>query len=83
MAVKKRVKSKETKKNVDVEALIERGGTVPDEAPKEEFKKFLMRVPAKTLAQVDEAVKRRRIIRYRNQWVLEAIYEKLEREAAE
>jgi len=39
-----------------------------------------LRVPADLLAQVDAAVKSRRPSPSRHQWILEAIYEKLERE---
>ncbi|MCY7283567.1 MAG: hypothetical protein LH679_08995, partial [Cyanobacteria bacterium CAN_BIN43] len=38
-----------------------------------------LRVPADLLAQVDTAVKSRRPSPSRHQWILEAIYEKLER----
>ena len=84
MAVKKRVKQERPSHAVDVDALIEKGEHVPEgekeKAEEPEFKKFLVRIPSDTLREVDEAVKRRRVISYRNQWVLEAIYEKLEKE---
>lgn len=85
MAVKKRVKQERSPQQaVDVDALIEKGEHVPQgdqqKVEEPEFKKFLVRIPSDTLQEVDEAVKRRRVISYRNQWVLEAIYEKLEKE---
>lgn len=39
-----------------------------------------LRIPADMLAQVDKAVKRRRLPTPRHRWLLEAIDEKLERE---
>ena len=41
-----------------------------------------MRLPIELLKRVDEVVKSRRPAPSRHQWILEAIYEKLEREIA-
>lgn len=40
-----------------------------------------LRVPAQLLSQVDSIVAKRRPIPSRHQWLLEAIYEKIERES--
>lgn len=40
-----------------------------------------LRIPGQLLAQVDQAVSKRRPVPSRHQWILEAIYEKLQRES--
>jgi hypothetical protein len=49
----------------------------------EEVKGLKLRLPVDLLAEVDAAVKKRRPAPSRHQWILEAIYEKLSRDAAE
>lgn len=51
--------------------------TQPDAEPVVPVK---LRVPEQLLAQVDQAVSKRRPAPSRHQWLLEAIYEKLERD---
>jgi len=68
---------------VDVEALIRRGGSTPARRPAVADSPVILRVPAAILARVDEAVARRPLRTPRHRWLLEAIQEKLEREAAE
>jgi hypothetical protein len=69
---------------VDVEALINKGGSVAGpsnektSAPKQAQVK--LRLSANLLALVDEALKGRRIAIPRHTWLIEAIVEKLERE---
>lgn len=50
--------------------------------PEEVIVPVKLRVPEQLLAQVDQAVANRRPVPSRHQWLLEAIYEKLERELA-
>ncbi len=69
---------------VDVEALINKGGSVArpsnDEANARKQAQVKLRLPADLLVQVDEALKGRRITIPRHTWLIEAIVEKLERE---
>jgi len=48
--------------------------------PEEVIVPVKLRVPEQLLTQVDLAVNKRRPVPSRHQWLLEAIYEKLERE---
>ncbi|MGI0488570.1 hypothetical protein ACN4EK_24430 [Pantanalinema rosaneae CENA516] len=80
------------RKPKSVEEFIESGGSVsqvpvptppPAKAPasaKEEEKGLKLRLPVSLLEQVDAAVASRRPAPSRHQWILEAIYEKLDRE---
>jgi hypothetical protein len=69
---------------VDVEALINKGGSVAQpsneerDVPKQAQVK--LRLPTDLLAQVDQVLKGRRITIPRHTWLIEAIVEKLERE---
>jgi hypothetical protein len=66
------------------EELISQGGrsaTKPAQSDRTEAIVNL-RIPTDMLAQVDKAVKRRRLPTPRHRWLLEAIDEKLERESA-
>ncbi|NKB17121.1 MAG: hypothetical protein HC770_01700 [Pseudanabaena sp. CRU_2_10] len=55
----------------------------PEDLPDEEVKGLKLRLPVDLLAEVDAAVKSRRPAPSRHQWILEAIYEKLARDASE
>ena len=80
-------------KSTSVEEFIEAGGSVPkvEEQPEptaipaeeEETKSVKLRLTATLLRQIDESVGKRRPAPSRHQWILEAIWEKLEREAAD
>ena len=78
------------RKPANVDEFIQEGGSVPQVASpqplegsgEEEVKGLKMRLPIELLKRVDEAVKSRRPAPSRHQWILEAIYEKLEREIA-
>ena len=78
------------RKPANVDEFIQEGGSVPqgaspqlsEESGEEEIKGLKMRLPIELLKRVDEAVKSRRPAPSRHQWILEAIYEKLEREIA-
>ena len=69
---------------VDVEALINRGGSAPGSPPPEEAAKsptpILLRVPAEMMDQLDAALKARPVRLPRHTWILEAIHEKLIRD---
>ncbi len=63
---------------------IQDGGVEPavtEEHDQRSVQPLKLRVPATLLAEVDAAVARRRPSPSRHQWILEAIYEKLDREA--
>ena len=68
----------------DVEAFIQKGGSEsnvsPESTPTDTVRPVSLRLPAELLSQVDAAVRSRRPSPTRHQWLLEAIYEKLERD---
>lgn len=74
-------------KSTSVDNFILQGGSAPEITSKptdeEEVKGLKLRIPADLLKRVDEAVASRRPAPSRHQWILEAIYEKLDREASE
>jgi len=79
------------RKPANVDEFIQEGGSVPQvaspqllkESGEKEVKGLKMRLPVELLKRVDEVVKSRRPAPSRHQWILEAIYEKLDREIAE
>jgi ethanolamine utilization microcompartment shell protein EutL len=70
---------------VDVDALIRKGGSVAAEAETDAGKAaaVVLRIPAEAMARIDQAVQARRVKTPRHTWLLEAVMEKLDREAAE
>lgn len=69
----------------NVEDFIQKGGSAAQEpegsnGDEAEVRGLKLRLPVELLKQVDEAVDRRRPVPSRHQWILEALYEKLERE---
>ncbi len=86
MAIARKPKKTADETQVDVDALINKGGSIAklteststDEATAE--KQVALRVPAPMLAEIDNTVKQRAIRIPRHTWILEAIAEKLERE---
>lgn len=86
MAVIRKPKAK------SVEDFIQEGGTAPqvgttkpaiEEASEGEVKGLKLRLPVDLLKRVDDAVATRRPAPSRHQWILEALYEKLDRELEE
>jgi hypothetical protein len=79
------------RKPASVDEFIQEGGSVPqvaapqpiEAATDEEVKGLKLRLPADLLNRVDQVVKSRRPSPSRHQWILEAIYEKLDREMEE
>jgi hypothetical protein len=68
---------------VDVDALINRGGSSSG-APAEDHAKaapILLRIPAGMMKRLDAALKGRPVRLPRHTWILEAIHEKLTRES--
>lgn len=86
MAISRRPKPTTSKPGaVDVDALINKGGSVAGNGkgqPKEKgTTPVIVRVPDQLLEKVDTAVQARPIKTPRHTWLLEAIIEKLDREA--
>lgn len=66
---------------VDVDDLINRGGSTPQrEEQGGEVVPVILRLPAPMLRSIDQAVKSRPVRIPRHTWLLEAIHEKLSRE---
>jgi hypothetical protein len=86
MVVTKKSKTKATPKNVDVEALIRKGGSVASEAEMADGKAkvyaVVLRLPVDLAQRIDQAVHARRIKMPRHTWLLEAAMEKLELESS-
>ena len=68
---------------VDVDALIRKGGSVPEDEPvassKRETVSVTLRIPSGLLKQVDEFLKTQLVPLPRHTWILEAVHEKLTR----
>ena len=86
MAITRKPKAAESHQasGVDVDALINKGGSVARTAAAEkdgkDMERVNIRMPTDFLQQIDAAVKRRRIKTARHTWILEALAEKLDRE---
>ena len=68
---------------VDVDALIAKGGSIATPEPTHEPKattSFTLRVPGEILTALDEHIKKSPYKVPRQQWILEAIMQRLERE---
>jgi hypothetical protein len=84
MAISRKPKqsSNAVAKRVDVDALIEKGGSVAGKNGEEKSAvPVILRVPEDILQKVDARVQARRIKTPRHTWLLEAVLEKLERES--
>lgn len=70
-------------KHVDVDALINKGGSVGGKngAQERDTVPVILRVPEDILQKVDASVQGRRLKTPRHTWLLEAVLEKLERES--
>ena len=70
--------------DVDINALINKGGSVASETGQDKSTtgSLVLRLPTDMLTQVDTAVKARPIKIPRHTWILEAIHEKLSRETS-
>lgn len=78
------ISSKPKEKNVDVDALINKGGSIAakePETPATDSKiQMQLRLPTDAVARIEAVRKKRSVKPPRHTWILEAIYEKLERE---
>ena len=69
---------------VDVNALIRKGGSVPEEQLSSSKRKTIpvtLRIPADLLKQLDAHLRDKLVPLPRHTWILEAVYEKLSRSA--
>lgn len=80
VAITKKPKPQAASAGVDIDALINKGGSVAGEARPTAPSSVILRLPADIIGRVDQAVKARRIKTPRHTWLLEAVVEKLERE---
>lgn len=68
-------------KDKDAESFIDAGGSAPGEGEdSKEIKTFSTRFPKKLVDQIDEALDEKMVNESRNQWLMKAAVEKLERE---
>ena len=69
----------------EIEALIQKGGTVPEESPPpsppRKVVPVTLRIPSTLLERVDQHLKSQLVPLPRHTWILEAVQEKLERSA--
>jgi hypothetical protein len=68
---------------VDVEDLINRGGSTParaEVAETDQIVPVILRLPSSMLKSIDKAVRSRPVRIPRHTWLLEAVHEKLSRE---
>jgi hypothetical protein len=72
-------------KRTDIDALIDKGGSPANEKKGKDTEgkpgPVILRIPKDMLSKIDELVEARPIRTPRHTWLLEAVYEKLEREA--
>ena len=71
---------------VDIDYLINKGGSVPNpeagsEASKRKVTSMLLRIPGEIGQRLDQALRARPVRLPRHTWILEAIVEKLDRES--
>lgn len=78
-----RARSKK-EKSQDVDSFIDGGGSTPSEQDKQddgnEVKTFTTRFPTKLVEQIDELIEDQIVSESRNQWLMKAAVEKLNRE---
>ena len=82
MAISRKPKTTEGRlKEQSINALISKGGSVAENTEKQVGEKpILIRVPVEALEKIDEIVSAKKIKTPRHTWLLEAIFEKLERD---
>ncbi len=80
MPINKRPQPKSESQTKTVDDFINEGGTISTDQIKSipSIQSVKLRIPSDLLEQVDKAVASRKPSPSRHQWILEAIYEKLE-----
>lgn len=76
MPIAKKPKASKQKDEQEINAVINKGGSVA-QAKANENQKILLRIPNKLLEKVDNSLASKTIKIPRNTWILEAISEKL------
>lgn len=64
----------------EINAVIDKGGSVAKKKSNKNVEKILIRIPTELLSKVENALTTRPLKTPRNTWILEAILEKLEKE---
>lgn len=85
MPISRKPKLKKTSSGVDVDALIEKGGSVASvdtNGNSNKTKAVILRLPVNFLSRIDQVRSIRTIKQPRHTWLLEAVVEKLERESS-
>lgn len=78
------VRRKPTSKPTSVDDFIhDAGSDAQNQDAEEQIKSLKLRIPADLLEQIDLSVKTRRPSPSRHQWILEALYQKLDTERGE
>jgi hypothetical protein len=69
-------------KEAEIEALIDKGGSVAKEKASDTYALELvqLRIPADMLKRLDAALKTKPYKQARHPWILDAIYEKMQRD---
>ena len=83
MAISRKPKPAPEGTNVDIDALIHKGGSVAGQGAsnsKQKLVPVMLRLPPVMLEKVDASVQARVVPTARTTWIMEAIAEKLERE---
>ena len=83
MAITRKPAAAKRAASVDVDELIQRGGSSPTatETAEDRVVAVILRLPATMIRSIDMAVKRRPVRIPRHTWLLEAIHEKLTRDS--
>lgn len=69
------------KKGEDADSFIDAGGSAPDkEVDGDEIKTFSVRFPERLVDEIDSTIDEQMVSQSRNQWLMEAAVEKLERD---
>lgn len=86
MAIARKPKPSETHaKEQSINALINKGGSIAENREDGDLKQtgdkpILIRIPAEALKKIDKIVSAKKIKTPRHTWLLEAIFEKLEKD---
>lgn len=82
MAISRKPKTSEKQaKEQNINTLINKGGSVAQSDGKQSGEKpILIRIPVEALEKIDEIVSAKKIKTPRHTWLLEAVFEKLERD---
>jgi hypothetical protein len=79
MAITRKPSNKTNVSEAAINAIIEKGGSVPKDKMEVEKKNLQLRLETDLINQIDEIREKRTIPPSRHTWILEAIYEKLQK----